>query len=127
MAQDVTELLGEKFEGFKGQAAIDKLMKEKRGHILGAFHREGLGDIALIWGDETAGLAHIIKRRTEQGINPKDVLYKIDDVIKNGSIKRNAAGYFEILYDRNLVVISPEFKGNKLIFVLTAFKTRKKA
>jgi hypothetical protein len=69
LAQDIIELLGEKFEGFKGQDAINKLMKEKRGHIPDAFYRDDLGDIALIWGDETTGLAHIIKRRTEERIN----------------------------------------------------------
>jgi hypothetical protein len=57
LAQDITEFWGEKFEGFKGQEAINKLLQEKRGHIPAAFHRDDIGDIALIWGDEKAGLA----------------------------------------------------------------------
>jgi hypothetical protein len=61
--QDVTEFLGEEFEGFKGQEAINKLLQEKRRQIPAAFHRDDIEDIALVWGNDDVGLAHIIKRR----------------------------------------------------------------
>jgi hypothetical protein len=128
LAQDITELLGEKFEGFRGQAAIDKLLKEKRGYIPAAFHREDLGDIALIWGDETAGLAHIIKRRTEQRIEINSFLSDLGEVVENGKMRKNLdTGNFETLHNRKMCVIAPERIGNNLAFVLTAYKTRKKA
>ena len=56
---------GEEFKGVKGKAAVDRLMKEKRGHVKGAFTRKDIGDIDLVWGNEGMGLAHIIKRRKE--------------------------------------------------------------
>ena len=61
---DVDKLYGEEFKGYKGQAAIDKLLKEQRGHVKGAFHRDDIGDIDLVWGSDTAGLQHIIKQRS---------------------------------------------------------------
>jgi hypothetical protein len=42
LEQDITEFLGEKFEGFKGQEAINKLLQEKRGYIPAAFHKDDL-------------------------------------------------------------------------------------
>jgi hypothetical protein len=127
LAQDITELLGEKFEGFRGQAAIDKLLKEKRGYIPAAFHRADLGDIALIWGDETAGLAHIIKRRTEEGINVSALLSDLGELIENGKKGDGKMGKFEILGYKKMAIISPELRGEQFVFVLSAYKTRKKA
>jgi hypothetical protein len=126
LAQDITEFLGERFEGFKGQEAINKLMVEKRGHILGAFHRDDIGDIALIWGDETAGLAHNLKERGENGYNLIGFLSSLGEVIEKGSITKSYGGRLKILYERKLVIISPEIRGNKIFFVLTAYKTKKK-
>ena len=34
------DLIGEEYVGIKGQAAVDKLMAEKQGHIKDAFYRE---------------------------------------------------------------------------------------
>ena len=47
---ELTTLLGEEFKGYKGQEAVNKLLQEKRGHVKGAFHREDMGDIDLLWG-----------------------------------------------------------------------------
>ncbi|MCR2116238.1 hypothetical protein CUPS3781_09595, partial [Campylobacter upsaliensis] len=47
---EVKEEFGENFEGFKGKEAVLKLLEEKRGQIKGAFYKEGLGDIDLVWG-----------------------------------------------------------------------------
>ena len=68
------ELLGEEFKGVKGQEAIDKLVLEKKGHVKGAFHREDIGDIDLLWGSDSFGLRHIIKQREDQGINSQEFL-----------------------------------------------------
>jgi hypothetical protein len=127
LAQDISEFLGKKFEGVKGQDAINKLMKEKQGHVSDAFYRDDLGSITLIWGNEDAGLAHIIKRRVTQGIDIKSFLSDLNEVIEKGKISKGRDGNFEILGAGKIAIISPDFKGNKIAFVLTAFKTRKKA
>lgn len=124
--QDISELLGEEFKGVKGQQAVDKLMKEKRGHVKGAFRREDLGDIDLLWGDDTYGLQHIIKRREEQGINAKEFVQDLAEVVEKGKYrKRNAKGNFELLHNGKMAVVAPELHGNKLTFLVTAFKTRR--
>jgi len=123
---DITEFLGTEYHA-KGQAAVAKLLKEKNGHIKGAFSRDGLGDVDLVWGNERAGLKHIILQREKQGIDTNKFLSNLDEVITKGRIEKSErTGNFEILHEGKLAVISPEFKGNKLMFVLTAFKTRKK-
>jgi hypothetical protein len=50
----------------------------------------------------------------------------LDDIIENGEIGLGKNGCFEILKGRKMAIISPELKDNKFVFVLTAFKTRKK-
>jgi hypothetical protein len=127
LAQDITELLGEKFEGFKGQAAIDKLLKEERGYIMSAFYREDIGDIALIWGDETVGLAHIIKRRLTDRYDINEFFSTLGEAIEKGNIAPSYENRFKIRYERKLIIIAPEIRGNNLTFVMTAHKTDKKA
>ncbi|RVZ05068.1 DUF3519 domain-containing protein, partial [Helicobacter pylori] len=43
---------GENYSEFKGDGlgAINKLLETKKGFVAGAFHKEGLGDIDLVWG-----------------------------------------------------------------------------
>ncbi len=57
------EFFGEEFAGVKGSDAIEKLLKEKRGHVKNAFTRPEIGGIDLVWGDENGGLLHTIMRR----------------------------------------------------------------
>lgn len=125
--KELDELLGEEFKNVKGQAAIDKLLKEKRGHIKGAFHRDDIGDIDLLWGDDTLGLQHIIMRREEQGINVTQFLQDISDVVEKGYFKKkNDRGNFEFWYDGKLAVIAPEYHSNKITYLLTAYKQSRK-
>ena len=123
--EDIGGFLGKEYR-VKGQAAIKKLIAEQHGHAKGAFYREGIGDIDLVWGNDDVGLKHIIKRRTEQGIDVGSFLSDLDEVIAQGNAVRNRqTGNFEIWHKGKMAVISPEFKGNRLIFLLTAFKSRK--
>jgi hypothetical protein len=40
--EDISGLLGKEHTDVKGQAAIETLLKEKSGHVKGAFHRKGV-------------------------------------------------------------------------------------
>ncbi len=123
--EELNALLGEEFKGVKGQAAVDKLLKEKRGHVKGAFHRDDIGDIDLLWGDDYVGLKHILSRREEQGINSNEFVKDLAEVVERGEFeKRNKLGNFEFRYNRKMIIVAPEYHGNKITYVLTAYKTR---
>jgi len=124
---DISTILGREYVGYKGQNAIDKLLQEKQGHIKGAFKRDDIGEIDLLWGNDELGLQHIISRREEQGIDVSDFISDIAEVVEKGNFERkNERGRFEFQLGRKIVIISPEIKGNKLTFLLTAYKTRAK-
>ena len=86
--EELNKLLGEEFKGVKGQAAVDKLLKERRGHVKGAFHREDIGDIDLLWGNDYVGLLHILKRREEQGINSIEFIKDLANAIEHGKFEK---------------------------------------
>lgn len=124
---EIEDILGEEFKGVKGQAAVEKLLQEKKGHVKAAFHREDIGDIDLIWGNDTLGLQHIIKQREAQGIDVNEFLMEIPEAIEKGEFyQKSERGNFEFLYNGKMVIVAPEYHGKKLTFVLTAYKTRKK-
>lgn len=125
--EEITQLYGEEFSGYKGQAAIDKLLKEKRGHVKAAFHRDDVGDIDLLWGNDFVGVRHIIKQREAQNINVDDFLSELSVVIEQGQFrKRTNRGDFEFIKDGKLAVITASYHENKIQFLLTAYKTRYK-
>ena len=122
------ELLGKEFTGVKGQAAVEKLLQEKQGHVKGAFHRGDIGDIDLLWGNDRLGLQHIIlQREKEKEEHAQEILSHLSSAIESGKFtKRNDRGNFEFVYKENnlqyKVVIAPEYQKNKITYVLTAFR-----
>lgn len=118
----ISEFLGKEFTGVKGQEAVDLLMKEKQGHVKGAFTRKDIGDIDLVWGNEGMGLAHIIKRRKETGQNLQSLLNNISDVIEKGQLKVGTNGRFNIEHNGRVAIVKPKFDNEKLQFLLTAFE-----
>lgn len=126
-SSEVDSILGKEFKGVKGQDAIHKLLQEKQGHVKGAFHREDIGDIDLVWGNDELGLQHIVKHREKQGIDVSDFTKDLTSVIESGEFrKKNDRGNFEFMREGKIAVISPELRGTKLTFLLTAFKTHSK-
>lgn len=128
---DISDVLGEEFTGYKGKAAVDKLLTEKKGHVKSAFRNKTFGDIALVYGNERLGLRHIISQRKKQGFTDekiKSLLYDLDDVITNGKVapSNNGRATFEVYKDGKVAIISPSLQGNKFTFVLTAYKSRNK-
>lgn len=124
----VAKVLGEEYTGIKGQAAIKKILKEKKGHVKDAFTRSDIGGITLIWGDDSVGLQHLIKSREKQGItNIEKFLSNLTDVIENGEVVQiNDKGRFEILKDGKMAIIAPSLRDGKITYLLTAFSTRRK-
>ena len=126
LSPEVTKLMGQEFTGVKGQDAINKLLKEKQGHVKGAFHRNGVGDIDLLWGkggEDGFGLAHIIEERNSDGFDGESFLYEIPNVIRNGKLgKRTSDGRFTLTLKDKSVIISPELRGDRITFLLTAYE-----
>jgi hypothetical protein len=125
-ARDITALLGKEHTGVKGQAAIDLLLKERNGHVKGAFHRPEIGSIDVFWGNDKAGMQHIIKQRTARGESPQKILSSLGKVIENGVVSDGKYGNWEIRHGGHVAVIAPELHGRKVNYVLTAFYERKK-
>lgn len=126
----IDEILGEEFKGYKGQAAIDKLLQEKHGHVKGAFHRDDIGDIDLLWGNDRLGLQHIILQRRKEKETEEEKVRHVNELLSNlgESIekahfkKKNNRGNFEFQYEKSYIVIAPEYHGNQITYVLTAYK-----
>ncbi|WP_198978255.1 DUF3519 domain-containing protein, partial [Helicobacter pylori] len=61
---------GENYSKFKGDGlgAINKLLETEKGFVAGAFYKEGLGDIDLVWGNKDYGLEHILERIEQQAL-----------------------------------------------------------
>ncbi|ENH9466453.1 hypothetical protein ABW253_001444, partial [Campylobacter upsaliensis] len=74
---------GINFEGFKGKEAIEKLLEEQRGQVKGAFYKEGLGEIDLVWGDKNYGLEHILNKH---GGEFKNLARELSEAVENGKI-----------------------------------------
>ncbi|EHQ5393328.1 hypothetical protein KQS31_001244, partial [Campylobacter upsaliensis] len=117
------EDFGENFAGYKGKEAVDKLLSEKRGQVKGAFYKEGLGEIDLVWGDENFGLRHIIEQRTKQWGEEKALKFisHLNENIEKGQIVEVQKGRAAIKTDLTTIILDKKENNN---FVLTAFRDR---
>ncbi|GAA8770820.1 DUF3519 domain-containing protein [Helicobacter pylori] len=129
---------GHNYSEFKGDGlgAINKLLETKKGFVAGAFHKEGLGDIDLVWGNKDYGLEHILKRREEQALNngineqqakeyAMSVVKTIPEVIEKGvKVERN--GRMAIEYQNIRLGLKDNWKGEKLLnhWVITGYEKR---
>lgn len=122
------DFFGEEFTGVKGGDAIEKLLKEKRGHVKSAFERPEIGGIDLVWGDDTGGLRHTIMRRDKQlkdgtgttsGI---DMARKIPEIIEKGTFSMGENGRPNLVYHDFRVIVSPTFDGKKVNWVVSAME-----
>uniref|UniRef100_UPI000EB0F3E5 DUF3519 domain-containing protein n=1 Tax=Helicobacter pylori TaxID=210 RepID=UPI000EB0F3E5 len=117
---------GKNYSEFKGDGlgAINKLLETKKGFVAGAFYKEGLGDIDLVWGNKDYGLEHILKRREKQaknkGLNDQqakeyalNVVKTIPEVIDKG-VKVDNNGRIAIEYENIRVGLKDNWEGEKL-------------
>ncbi|MCQ2984696.1 DUF3519 domain-containing protein, partial [Helicobacter pylori] len=130
---------GHHYSEFKGDGlgAINKLLETKKGFVAGAFHKEGLGDIDLVWGNKDYGLEHILKRRIEsyikKGLKPKfaeqralNLVRMMPEVIEKGKVGRDAQGRLEIETKDILVALRDNWQGEPLKskWVITGFEKK---
>ncbi|WQY41812.1 DUF3519 domain-containing protein [Helicobacter pylori] len=117
---------GYNYSEFKGDGlgAINKLLETKKGFVAGAFHKEGLGDIDLVWGNKDYGLEHILKRREKQaknkGLNEQqakeyalNIAKTIPEAIDKG-VKVDNNGRIAIEYNGMRVGLNDKWDNQKL-------------
>ncbi|TPH86938.1 DUF3519 domain-containing protein [Helicobacter pylori] len=117
---------GHNYSEFKndGLGAINKLLETKKGFVAGAFYKEGLGDIDLVWGNKDYGLEHILKRREKQaknqGLNEQqakeyalNIAKTIPEVIDKG-VKVDNNGRIAIEYKHMRVGLNDKWDNQKL-------------
>ena len=108
---------GKVYNQFKGKAkeAVNFLMRHRSGKLLGVFHRNDIGEISLVWGDEKGGLAHIISKHiVEQNDfnNIDEVINTMQQVINNGTITRENKDKVVIDYNDYRVAIKKQTRDN---------------
>ncbi|WQW25728.1 DUF3519 domain-containing protein [Helicobacter pylori] len=97
---------------------------EFKGDGLGAFYKQGLGDIDLVWGNKDYGLEHILKRREKQaknqGLNEQqakeyalNIAKTIPEVIEKG-VKVDNNGRMAIEYKNIRVGLNDDWYSEKL-------------
>ncbi|TSA78770.1 hypothetical protein FNE76_08125, partial [Helicobacter mehlei] len=99
-------------------------LKEKRGQVAGAFYREDLGYIDLVWGDSKKGLAHILERRTQQYGEQQalEFIHDLPRILQEAKFWREIEDKIELVTPTDMIVLGKR-GDNK--FVLTSFKDRR--
>ncbi|MCR2097325.1 PBECR2 nuclease fold domain-containing protein [Campylobacter upsaliensis] len=146
-SSSLKEDFGENFAGYKGKEAIEKLLEEQRGQVKGAFYKEGLGEIDLVWGEITDlekhkgyGLAHILDKRksefVEQGASQSEAAQKaaefakneISNIMQNGKIINKANEATRIETQDYRLILKQNWKGEptKNKWLVTAYMKKEK-
>ncbi len=128
---------GNNYSEFKndGLGAINKLLETKKGFVAGAFHKEGLGDIDLVWGNKDYGLEHILKRRESDAIDKGmskeeakkyalETINNIPNIISNGQLSKDGLGRLKIEFKNQRVGLNDSWKGETLNnrWVITSYE-----
>ncbi|UOR82639.1 DUF3519 domain-containing protein [Helicobacter pylori] len=128
---------GPNYSEFKGDGlgAINKLLETKKGFVAGAFHKEGLGDIDLVWGNKDYGLEHILKRRESDAIDKGmskeeakkyalEIINNIPNIISNGKLSKDDLGRLKIEFKNQRVGLNDSWKGETLNnrWVITSYE-----
>ena len=123
---------GSVYNQFKGKVlqAVKFLVNHESGDLLGVFHRNDVGDIDMVWGDEGGGLCHILNKHINDKDFPtvKDLVSRIEDIIHKGEVdeRHSNADKLVLVKDGYLVTIRRNVreKGIKIAdknWVLTAY------
>lgn len=125
----------------KPEEAIDFLLKEKRGQVIGALERKELGKIDIVYGNNNGGLCHIRNKHFVHADDfssldeMKDIII---DILKSGKIgepyrdkrdnnlKRNITkGYHKVVVKHTLVY-DDEDNFKEKVWVLTSYDVSRK-
>ena len=120
-------IFGKIYDAFKGRVyeAVNFLFRKGSGEAKGVFHRDEIGEIDLIWGDDKGGLQHIINKHVIEHSDFESVqeaVDKISNIIKEGEVA-DFDDRVLIVKDGYKVVLARTEDGR---FVLTAYDNNRK-
>lgn len=131
--ENIIAEFGENHPEFKGRGAeaLTHLLKVRQGQVVGAFYKEGLGEITLVWGKVTDpinhkgyGLAHILDKRTAELKSEEKALefiQKLPEIIEKGTLIHQSDARFRIEFESFVVGLRTKFDDIKHNFIITAF------
>lgn len=123
------ELCGPEVKGVPRKYAALALLLKGEGHIKGAFHRDDVGDIDLLYGDDSLGLKHIVQRRlkADPGMDIVSFVSGLADVVETGDVYYNKdRDNFEIWKNNKMCVVTRTFHGKEMHLVITAYPSKRK-
>lgn len=128
------DIFGPAFPALKGKPneAIQHLLSEKRGHVPGAFHKEGLGDIDLPYGQggkKGFGVAHIIERREQSGLDGESFIRQLPRLMEEGRVEKreNYPGRAYIVHEKMEAAVRLDWDGYARNWMVTAYPVKKEA
>lgn len=116
----------------KGIEAIEKVLQEKKGQVVGAFTRADIGDIDVVWGNEKVGLQKIIAKHSHEfgifGEGQQGIVGGISEIVTNGNVT-NENGVYTITYEKDdktfRVGLSKGWKGQgENQWIITAYEKK---
>ena len=110
------EPFGKTYTAFKRKPkeAFWFLIDRQEGDILGVYYRKGIGEVDLVWGDESCGVCHILLRHINQKDFPtvNEMIVRITDIVENGFPTRINADVIVLKKDGYVVVIRRNYRIN---------------
>lgn len=116
----------------KGIEALEKVLQEKKGQVVGAFTRADIGDIDVVWGNEQVGLQKIIAKHSHEfgifGEGQQGIVGGISEIVTNGNVT-NENGVYTITYEKDdktfRVGLSKGWKGQgENQWIITAYEKK---
>ena len=107
---------GPVYTGMDANDAIARLMNEQTGEAI--VPRAGLGDVSLVYGDSSAGLAHIAARRGS------DIMARLPELLQKGNIytKKGQTGRVFIGNDRDEAALRLDWNGAAKTWLVSAYE-----
>ncbi|MGX3046016.1 putative barnase/colicin E5 family endoribonuclease [Helicobacter sp. T3_23-1056] len=126
--QKLAQAFGTNYEDFRGQGikAFNHLSQVKNGFVAGAFYRQDIGDIDLVWGKvwqsengniQGYGLSKIKKK------HPEITAEILNNIITNGEVKMRKNEATQIFYKGHKVLLKQNWNGESLKnkWIVTAY------
>lgn len=126
------EFFGETYSQYSGkpEEAIEHLLKVKKGHVPAAIYKEGIGNIDFVYGEageEGYGLAHILEKRSKDGLDAIAFVKNIPNLIDKGTLddKHKSLGRMYINSKKDKVIIRLDYDNKDRKWLVSTFRNRK--
>lgn len=114
----------EVFEGYRNdpEGAIRRLLREKRGQVKSVWHKPGLGQIDLMYGNDKAGIKKIARKHVNEHYN---AIARLPELLKRGKVirspNRSKAFIVSDSQPAEVAVIALDWHGRRKAWVVSAY------